>query len=288
MRAIWKGHINFALVSIPVSLVSASRTSDISLKYLHKKDLSPVSYKRFCDREGVEVPWEEMARGYEFDKGRFVEVTQEELAEANRKLTRTIRILEFVDLGEIDPIYFDKPYYLEPQSGGEHAYGLLAEALRRSERAGIARVVLKTREHLAAIRPSGRIMTMQTLRFAHEIVDAGSLGVPAETTAVPKEIELAQTLIATMSDTFDASKYTDEYRAEVLELIRRKVAGEAPGVESPGPVPIPGKVVDLMEVLKQSLKGSAKARLSPASREKTVAVTGRSPKKSPARTRKTR
>lgn len=285
MRAIWKGHINFALVSIPVSLVSASRTSDIALKYLHKNDLSPVSYKRFCDREGVEVPWEEITRGYEFEKGRFVEITQEDVGAATRKLTRTIRILEFVDLDEIDPIYFDKPYYLEPQNGGEHAYSLLVEALALSGKAGIARVVLKTREHLAAIRPMDRMMTLQTLRFAHEIVDRSSVAVPEGSAAEPKEVELAHTLIGTMTASFDPAKFTDEYRSEVLEVIRHKVAGEAVAGEAAAAAAAPGQVVDLMEVLRQSLKNK-KPSVSPASKEKTVAVRSKSGKKSRPRARK--
>lgn len=282
MRAIWKGHINFALVSIPVAVVSGSKTSDISLKYLHKPDLSPVSYKRFCDAEDREVKWDEITRGYEFEKGRFVEVTQEELQEANATLTRAIRILQFVELAEIDPIYFDKPYYLAPQPGGEHAYHLLVEALTRSGKAGIARVVLKTREHLAAIRPSGRLMSMQTLRFAHEIVDPASVDVPESAPAQSKELELADTLIETMCAAFDPSAFKDEYRDEVLDLVRRKVAG-APAARPAGATPAPGKVVDLMEVLRKSVEGRSK-RASRPKREKTVAVRPRATKKTRSRT----
>lgn len=287
MRAIWKGHISFALVSIPVSVLSGSRTSDVSLKYLHKGDLSTVSYRRFCDREGAEVGWDEITRGYEFEKGRFVEVTPEELKAANARLTRTIQVLEFVELSEIDPVYFDKPYYLEPGSGGEHAYALFAEALRQSGRVGIARVVLKTREHLTAIRPSGRLMTMQTLRFAHELVDASAVSLPEDQKLSAKELELAGSLIDTMSDGFDASRYKDEYREELLGVIQRKVAGEETVVGTPARAP--GQVVDLMEVLKQSLKGRRKSG-SPV-RETTVAAAGRKAskisraKKTPSRKR---
>jgi DNA end-binding protein Ku len=283
VRAIWKGHINFALVSIPVAVVSGSKTSDISLKYLHKADLSPVSYRRFCAAEAREVEWDEITRGYEFEKGRFVEVTQEELQEANADLTRSIRILQFVDLAEIDPVYFDKPYYLAPQPGGEHAYHLLVEALGRSEKAGIAKVVLKTREHLAAIRPSGRLMSMQTLRFAHEIVDPASVDLPEATQLESQELKLADTLIGTMCAPFDPAAYKDEYRAEVLDVIRRKVAGAPPGQPTGAPA-APGKVVDLMEVLRQSLEGRSK-QASIARREKTVAVRPRTPKKTRSRSR---
>ena len=178
MRAIWKGNISFALVSIPISVFSATHSSDVSFKYLHKKDLSPVSYKRFCDAEGQEVPWGEITRGYEFEKGRFVEVTDEEFKQANAALSRTIQIVEFVDEGEVDPIYFAKPYYLEPQKGGERAYALMREALAQSGKVGVARVVLKSREHLALVKPSGQLLTLQTLRFAHEMGDPGELNLP--------------------------------------------------------------------------------------------------------------
>lgn len=287
MRAIWKGHISFALVSIPVSLYSATRSSDIALKYLHKKDLSPLSYRRFCDQEDVELEWDEVTRGYEFEKGRFVEVTREELDQANASLTRSIQIVEFVDIGDIDPIYFDKPYYLEPQAGGEHAYGLFAEALAQSEKVGVARVVLKTREHLAAVRPLGHAMTMQTLRFSHEIVAMNSLRVPEASGASPKEMELAETLIGTMSSSFDPSKYKDEYREQLLEVIQKKVAGEvvASG-ESVVPAP-PGRVIDLMEVLKKSLKARKEEHASLLSREKTQ-VAGRRKRKGPTPARNTR
>jgi DNA end-binding protein Ku len=287
MRAIWKGHINFALVSIPVSVFSATRSSDISLKYLHKKDLSPVSYKRFCDTEGTEVEWEEITRGYEFEKGRFIEVTKDELQQANARLTRSIQIVEFVDIAEIDPVYFDKPYYLEPQTGGEHAYGLFVDALEQSGRVGIARVVLKSREHLAAVRPAGRMMTMQTLRFDYELSDMSSLNAPRESVASDKEMELARTLIGTMSGTFDPSAYKDEYRAQLLDLIQKKVAGERIGGEPDALRQTPAQVVDLMEVLKQSLKGKRSGKRSPASGEKTVVARPARKKPQRSRTRKT-
>src|ERR1043165_3855646 len=175
MRAIWKGNISFALVTIPISLFSATKRNEISFHYLHKKDLSPVSYKRFCDTENTEVPWDEIARGYEYEKGQYVEITDEDLESADVELTKTIQIMEFVKEEEIDPIFFDKPYYLEPQKGGEHAYALMRDALAQSKRVGIAKVVLKSREHLAAVKPAGNMITLATLRFAHDISDPRAL-----------------------------------------------------------------------------------------------------------------
>ncbi len=280
MRAIWKGNISFALVSIPISLFSATRRNELSFHYLHKKDMSPVSYKRFCDGEDVEVPWEEITRGYEYEKGQYVEITDEDLDKADIELTKTIQILEFVLEKEIDPLYFDKPYYLEPQKGGERAYALMRDALAESKKIGIAKVVLKSREHLAAVKSVGDMMTLQTMRFAHEIVDSGSLNLPRKADITKKEMDLANTLIDSMSDQFEPSKYKDDYHDKVLEIIQMKVAGvspAAPVAKEPGPA----KVVDLMEILKQSLSESKKtkaARTAPAEEETVAAGDGRSSK----------
>ena len=189
MRAIWKGNISFALVSIPISVFSATRRNELSFHYLHKKDMSEVSYKRFCDTEGVEVPWEEITKGYEYEKGQYVEITDEDIDNADVELSKTIAIEEFVMEDEIDPIFFDKPYYLEPQKGGERAYALMREALAQSKRVGIARVVLKSREHLAAVKAVGEMITLNTMRFAHEIVDPGELNLSQKPEISKKEME---------------------------------------------------------------------------------------------------
>ena len=259
MRAIWKGNISFALVSIPISLFSATRRNELSFHYLHKKDMSPVSYKRFCDGENVEVPWEEITRGYEFEKERYVEITDEDLDHADVELTKTIQIQEFVLESEINPLYFDKPYYLEPQKGGERAYALMRDALAEAKKVGIAKVVLKSREHLAAVKSVGNMMTLQTMRFAHEIVDAGSLNLPKAADISKKEMDLANMLIDSMSDKFEPSKYKDDYHDKVLEIIQMKVAGVAPQAPA-AKGPAPGKVVDLMEILKQSLTETKKGK----------------------------
>ena len=257
MRAIWKGNISFALVTIPISLFSATRRNELSFHYFHKKDMSPVSYKRFCDTEDVEVPWEEITKGYEYEKGQYVEITDEDLDKADVEHTKTIEIMEFVQEEEIDPLYFDKPYYLEPQKGGERAYALMRDALAQAKKVGIAKVVLKSREHLAAVKPVGDLMTMQTMRFAHEIVDSGELNLPKKAEISPKEMALANTLIDSMSDKFDPTKYKDEYHDKVLEIIQLKVQGVSPKMPA-AKAKGPGQVVDLMEILKQSLKETKK------------------------------
>lgn len=261
MRAIWKGHISFALVTIPVSLFSATKRNDISLHYLHKTDLSPVSYKRFCDTDGKEVPWEEITRGYEYEKGQYVEITDEDMDMADVELTKTIQIVEFVSESEIDSVYFDKPYYLEPHKGGERAYALMRDALSQSGRVGIAKVVLKSREHLAAVKPVGNMITLEMMRFAHEIVDPRSLTLPGAVDASSKEMDLARTLIDSMTDKFEPEKYRDEYHDKVLAVIQAKVEGVQPKAAAPK-AKAPGTVVDLMEILKQSLKETTQKKES--------------------------
>jgi len=288
MRAIWKGSISFALVSIPISLFSATKRNELSFHYLHKKDMSRVSNKRFCDADGAEVPWEEVTRGYEYEKDQYIEITDEDLDKADVELTKTIQIQEFVQEDDIDPLYFDKPYYLEPQKGGERAYALMRDALALSKKVGIAKVVLKSREHLAAVKTVGNMMTLQTMRFAHEIVDASSLNLPSKAEISKKEMDLANTLIDSMSDSFDPNRYHDDYHDKVLEIIRMKVAGvapEAPVAQSSGPA----KVVDLMEILKQSLNETKKAKAARpgAVEEETVAAGSDRPAKA-GRTRKAR
>src|SRR5438552_8838478 len=278
MRAIWQGNISFALVSIPISLFSATRRNELSFHYLHKKDMSPVSYKRFCDGEDVEVPWEEITRGYEYEKGQYIEITDEDLDKADVELTKTIQIQEFVQEEEIDPVFFDKPYHLEPQKGGERAYALMRDALAQSKKVGIAKVVLKSREHLAAVKSVGLMLTLQTMRFAHEIVDAGSLNLPKKAEISKKEMDLANTLIDSMSDKFDPGKYKDDYYDKVLEIIQMKVAGVSPQVPTPKG-PGPAKVIDLMEIRKQSLNETRKGKASNASaldEETVIAGNGKS------------
>jgi len=238
-------------------LFSATKRNEISLHYLHKADLSPVSYKRFCDAEDKEVPWEEITRGYEYEKGQYIEITDEDLEGADVELTRTIQVMEFVSESEIDPVYFDKPYYLEPQKGGERAYALMRDALAHAGKVGIAKVVLKSREHLAAVKPVGRMLSLGMMRFAHEIVDPGSLNLPEAIVPAGKEMDLARTLIDTMTDKFEPAKYKDDYHDKVLEVIQAKVAGVSPHAAAGAPKK-PGKVIDLMEVLKQSLEETQK------------------------------
>jgi DNA end-binding protein Ku len=285
MRAIWKGHISFALVTIPISLFSATKRNELSFHYLHKKDMSPVSYKRFCDSEDVEVPWDEITRGYEYEKGQYIEITDEDIDRADVEFTKTIQIMEFVKESEIDPVYFDKPYYLEPQKGGERAYALMRDALAQSKRVGIAKMVMKTKEHLAAVKAVANMITVQTMRFSHEIVDSNELNLPKAEIS-KKEMDLANTLIDSMTDTFQPEKYKDEYYEKVMEVVQNKIQGVAPQAPAVA-AKAPGKVVDLMEILKQSLKETQK-KGEPAMPSHEETVTAGSARESKPKSRKAR
>src|SRR3989449_3552819 len=171
MRAIWKGSITFSLVNIPISLYPATRSEDLKFRLLRKSDLSPINYKRVAEADGKEVPWEEIVKGYEYEKGRFVVLKEEDFRRADVEATQSVEIVEFVQLDEIDPIFYDKPYYLEPQKKGEKAYVLLREALKESDKVGIAKVVIKTRQHLAAIKPEKNALVLELMHFAEELID---------------------------------------------------------------------------------------------------------------------
>ncbi|HEY7530359.1 MAG TPA: Ku protein, partial [Gemmatimonadota bacterium] len=252
MRSMWKGHISFGLVNIPVKLYSATSKEDLSFRFLHKKDLSPIAYEKVCAQEGEEVPWDEIVRGYEYEKGKFVVLTDEDFKRADVEATRTVDILDFVDAAEVDPMYFDKPYYLQPDRGGEKPYVLLREALQRTGKVGIAKVVIRTRQHLAAVKPSGDALVLDLMRFDDEITDPAELDLPQDADLDRREVEMAERLIENLTAPFDASKYTDDYRRELLQVIREKVAGREPEpVEEGRPSP---QVIDIMSALKASLE----------------------------------
>jgi len=272
-RAIWKGSISFGLVNIPVGLYSAETRDDISFKLLDRKTKSPIHYKRVSEESSKEVPWEETVRGYEYEKGKYVVLSDEDLKRAAPEATQTIDIVGFVDLEDIDPLYFDKPYYLAPDSKGAKAYALLRETLRRTGKVGIAKVVIRTRQYLAAVVARGEsdVLTLELLRYAHELRDPSELDVPRGKGGVSdKELEMARRLVEGMEEAWDPDEYKDDYRNDVMKLIEERVeAGELEGSTAPAPKPEKpsGKVVDLMALLKRSLDdGAARkpARKAPA------------------------
>jgi DNA end-binding protein Ku len=197
MRAIWKGSISFGLVNIPVGLYSATRpASEIKFRMLRDGDNSPVKYKRVAEADDKEVPWEHIVKGYEFEKGNFVVLTEEDFNRVNIKSNQTVDIKEFVALDEIDPMFFDQPYFLAPEKGGDKAYGLLRDALQRSHKVGIAKVVIRTREHIAAVKPLGNALVLELMHFAEELADPKSLRLPS---SEPGKKEMAMAAMEPMT-----------------------------------------------------------------------------------------
>jgi DNA end-binding protein Ku len=255
-RAIWSGSISFGLLNVPVRLYSAVSRKSVSFRELRASDKSRIRHKRVAESDGEEVPYEEIVKGYEVAPEQFVVLTREELEELDPKKTRAIEIQDFVDLDEIDPIYFDHPYYLGPDKGAEKPYALLVKAMSDERKVAVARFVLRNREYLAAIRPMGKVLTMATMRFADEVVSPEELGedvIPEDGRRLDKrEIDMAKQLIAQLSSKFKAEKYRDEYREELLDLIERKARGEEI-VEAVSEEPKPTKAPDLMAALEESL-----------------------------------
>ena len=256
-RAIWSGAISFGLVNIPVKLYSAVSRKTVRFHQLERESNQRIQQKRVNPETGEEVPWENLVKGYEIGPDRFVVLTPEELEAVQPEKTRTIDIEDFVDLDQIDPIYYDHPYYLAPDKGASKAYRLLLDAMKEAGRVAIARVVIRSKEHLVAIRPRDDVLTLETMLFSDEVVPPESLDEISGDGAVKttkKELQMAQQLIDSLSGEFEPEKYRDEYREQVLEMIERKAQGEEIVVEAPPEEP--KKVPDLMAALEASIKAS--------------------------------
>jgi DNA end-binding protein Ku len=257
-RAIWKGSISFGLVTIPVELHTAVRDHRPRFRMLHARDKSPVRYERVCLRDGKPVAWDELVKGYEYEKGRFVALTKEDLKSAALNKDRAIDILDFVKADEIDDRYFETPYYVSPGEGGRHAYVLLREALKQSGRTGIAKIIIREAQQLAALEVIDNALVLTLLRYADELVDSHEFNLPAEDRVRKAELDMARMLIDNLASEWDPAKYTDEYRDNLTTLIKARVKGETPRLRTTG-APVQGRVVDLMERLRRSLE-SRKAR----------------------------
>jgi DNA end-binding protein Ku len=254
-RAIWSGSISFGLLNVPVKLYSATSRKQVSFRELRESDGSRIRHKRVAESDGEEVAYDDIVKGYEIAADQYVIMTREELEELDPKRTRAIEIIDFVDLDEIDPIYFTQPYYLGPDKGAERAYRLLTQAMGEERKVAIARFVLRNREHLAAIRPMEGVLTLTTMRFADEVVTPDELeDVLGEEVEKPKkrELDMAKQLVGSLTSKFDPSQYHDEYREELLALIERKAKGEEL-VEAVSEEPTPTKAPDLMAALEESL-----------------------------------
>ena len=284
-RSIWRGAISFGLVNVPVKLYSAVSKKTVRFNQLHEKDNSRINLKRFCADEDAEVPYEEIVKGYEISPGRYVVITSEELDRLDPVKTRTIDIEDFVDLDEIDPLFYEHPSYVAPDTGASKPYKLLLEALRATNKVAIARVVIRSKEYLTAIRPAGDVLTMETMLFADELIDPGDLDeLPDDDVrATDREVQMAQQLIESLSTDFEPTKYRDEYRERVLDLIERKAAGQE--VAMPAEPEAPAAVPDLMAALEASLAAAkgTKTKAGAASNGAKKAA----PKKKPAAKRTT-
>jgi len=253
-KALWNGYISFGLVTIPVSLVTAVRDKSVHFHLLHPEDGARLHQKLVCPFDAKEVGRKQAARGYEVSPGEYVIVEDEELRALEPEKSRMIEISDFVSMGEIDPIYYERPYYLVPQEGGEKAYALLLQAMLEKNRIGVGKFVFHEREHVVALRPLEGVLCLEIMRFADEIVSSEGL---LETTgedsgADEKQLALAEQLIDALASGFEPEKYKDDYREAVLDLIERKAKGEK--IVTAPPEVEEGKVVDLMAALEQSLK----------------------------------
>ena len=293
-RAIWSGTISFGLLNVPVRLYSAVSRKTIRFNELRGSDAARIRHKRVAEGEEQEVPYDEIVKGYEISPDRYVVLTREELEELNPAKTRAIEIQDFVDIEQIDPIYFESPYYLGPAEGAEKAYARLVDAMQSSGKAAIARFVLRNKEHLAAIRPMNGVLTLTTMRFADEVVSPQELDDVLPESAPPvekREREMAEKLIESLAGNFDPGKYRDEYREQLLSLIERKAQGEelvAPETEEPKPTRAP----DLMAALEESLAAVQGQELGGdggtrrGGRRRTAARSGSSGRKSSSSSRR--
>jgi len=283
-RAIWSGAISFGLVNIPVKLYSAVSRQTVRFHQLDGEDNQRIQQKRVNPRTGEEVPYENLVKGYEIGPERYVVITPEELDGLAPEKTRTIDIEDFVDLDEIDPIFYDHPYYLAPDTGAGKAYRLLLDAMKESNKVAIARVVIRSKENLVAIRPRDDVLTMETLLFSDEVIDPDKLDEIPERTdgkTSKRELQMAQQLIDSLTAEFEPDKYRDEYRDRVLDMIERKAQGEEVVVEAPAEQP--KKVPDLMAALEASIaqsKGQSKPKKAAGSPN---GGKSRSRKKTPAK-----
>jgi len=252
MRAIWKGSISFGLVYIPVAVYPATREEKLSFRQLRATDLSPIKYKKVAEADSKEVSADQIVKGFEYERGQYVVLKDEDFEKVKIESTHSIDITDFVDLEQVDPKFFYKPYFLEPQKGGEKAYSLLHKALSGTGKIGIAKVVISNREHLASVKPDGLFLILELMHFASEILSPEILKSGLTAGITDKELKMAQTLIDSMSEPWEPEKYRDEYRNAVMELIEQK-AQKKEIADRPAPAPRTTNVIDLVKVLQESL-----------------------------------
>jgi DNA end-binding protein Ku len=290
-RSIWKGAITFGLVNIPIELHTAVRSeARISFRQLHKKDMSTIKYDRVCAKEEKPVPWDEIVKGYEYSKGKFVVLDDEDFKAATVESSKTIEIQDFVKSDEIDPRYFETPYYMLPQKGGEKAYALLREAIRKSGMVGIGMVTMRTNsQHLVGIKVIEDALVMEIMRYADELVDTSSFTFPEADNVRPAELNMAEQLVATLADSFQPEKFADTYRENLMRIIEAKKKGQKIEVHEPEE-PEPTNVIDLMTRLQESLAQGKKQKDKKEKKKTPAAEESEAPtpaKEKPKKRRKT-
>jgi DNA end-binding protein Ku len=301
-RTLWKGAISFGLVHIPVQLYSAENSHSLDLDMLDKRDFAPIGYKRINKKTGKEVEWADIVKGYEYEPDQYVVLSDEDLKRANVEATGTIDILTFVDARQVPLIYYERPYYLTPDRGGDKVYALLRETLKRSQKIAIAQIIIRTKQHLVALLPMDDMIVLNTLRYADEIRDTDQLKLPKAGVKLAgiseKEMQMALSLVDGMTEDWDAHQYHDSYREDVLAMVQKKIkANQTKTVTAPAdedtPKPKGAQIIDLMELLKQSVNskaGAAGVAAKKAARPRKTAATAktavrRSAEKTPAKSR---
>lgn len=260
MASIWKGALTFGLVNVPVELKTAVRSDHISFRMLHEADMAPIKYERLCSAEGEPVPWNEIVKGYEYEKGKYVVLTPEDFKAAALESSRTLDIMDFVKQEEIDPRYFDTPYYLVPGKGGERAYALLREAIRATGAVGVGKIIIRQKQHVAGVKVVGDALVLELMRFQHELVDTGEYAFPSAENVRPQELQMAEQLIGNLTEAWEPDKYHDEYEENLMRIIRAKAKGQKITLEAPEAPAADAKVLDLMERLKESLEQGRAAK----------------------------
>ena len=295
MRAIWKGSVGFGLVTVPISLYPALHREDIRFRLLRGKDLSPVNYKRVAATDGKEVEWDDIVKGYEYEKGKFVILKDEDFARVDIEATQTVDIINFVDLDEVNPLLFNKPYYMQAEKTGRKAYVLLRDALRKSNRIAMARVVIKTRQHLAAVKPQGDGLMLELMHFPDELRATSEFETPKPQKLAANEMKMALQLIDSMTEKWNPDDYSDDYRNALQDLIDKKVASG--GKEIPDkkkPTKRPSNVIDLAAVLQKSIEETSAKSGKPTSsktrtrKKKSTAKTTKSTKTKSAKSKTTK
>ncbi len=279
MRALWKGAISFGLVTIPVSLFPATRREDLKFRQLRASDQSPVNYKRVAEADGKEVPWDQIVKGYEYEKGKFVIIKAEDFARVDVEATQTVDIMNFVSIEDVDPLLFYKPYFLEASKGGDKAYVLLRDALIDTGKIAIAKVVIRTRQHLAAVKPQKKGLMLELMHFPKELIDVSEFNEPAEKTIGKAEMQMAKQLIESMTTDWEPEQYSDEYHEALEKLIEEKVEHPDKKEAVPAKKKKATNVIDLVAVLQESLQQSQGK--SSSATKKSAAPAGKTRKTAP-------